>query len=141
MPTIKTKRSYRKPSPLPLIFMGIGLISIMVAVMFVTANGATEKNVTNEVEPVPVLVDYPTPELVLSDLSGGPVSLSRYHGKVTLVNNWATWCPPCWFDMPVIQSYFQGHLQDDFVLVGINARDIGECVMDFIEDYRLTFPM
>jgi len=47
--------------------------------------------------------DKPTPALALKDLAGNPVDLKSLHGRVVLVNFWATWCEPCIAEMPSIQ--------------------------------------
>jgi len=93
------------------------------------------------VHPAPAFVDYPAPELFLRDRSGSSVSLSDLAGKVGLVNNWATWCPPCREEMPALQSYFEAHMQDNFILVGINAGDRKEQITRFIDENELTFPI
>ena len=46
----------------------------------------------------------PLPPLTLSSLEGRPVSLAGFTGKPTVVNLWATWCPPCRREMPVLQQ-------------------------------------
>jgi thiol-disulfide isomerase/thioredoxin len=44
------------------------------------------------------------PELTLSSLQGGSVSLAQFEGKPTAINIWATWCPPCVREMPVLHE-------------------------------------
>jgi thiol-disulfide isomerase/thioredoxin len=44
------------------------------------------------------------PQLALEDLQGRPVSLSTFHGKPTVVNLWATWCPPCRRELPALRD-------------------------------------
>ena len=47
----------------------------------------------------------PTPEVTLYDLAGEPVPLSQATaGRVTLINLWASWCPPCRREMPVLEQ-------------------------------------
>jgi thiol-disulfide isomerase/thioredoxin len=46
----------------------------------------------------------PLPPLTLSSLQGRSVSLAGYAGKPTVVNLWATWCPPCRREMPALQQ-------------------------------------
>ncbi|WBX91053.1 TlpA family protein disulfide reductase [Achromobacter mucicolens] len=43
-------------------------------------------------------------QLRLQDLSGAPVALSAYQGKPTVVNLWASWCPPCRREMPAFEA-------------------------------------
>jgi len=46
----------------------------------------------------------PLPPLTLNSLEGRPVSLEGFTGRPTVVNLWATWCPPCQREMPVLQQ-------------------------------------
>jgi peroxiredoxin len=87
----------------------------------------------------PVEIDQPAPELTLFDLQGNPVSLSDYHGEVLLVNNWATWCPPCRQEMPEFQAYFDEHRDDGFQIVAIEAGQPAEEVQNFVDDFGLNF--
>ncbi len=42
------------------------------------------------------------PDLRFSDPAGGPTSLSKFQGRMILLNLWATWCPPCREEMPAL---------------------------------------
>ncbi len=44
------------------------------------------------------------PELALTSLQGETVQLNNFEGKPTVVNLWATWCPPCVREMPLLQE-------------------------------------
>ncbi len=44
------------------------------------------------------------PALQLQSLAGQAVALTDFHGKPTVVNVWATWCPPCRREMPVLRQ-------------------------------------
>lgn len=90
---------------------------------------------------VPVAVKFPAPDLQLTDVDGNVAALTDYRGQVVLVNNWATWCPPCRAEMPTLQAYFQDHRQQAFTLIGIEAGDAGAEVAAFAAEYGLTFPI
>lgn len=89
----------------------------------------------------PVQLNAPAPDIRLTDLDGNPVALSDYRGKVVLVNNWATWCPPCRAEMPDLQAYYEAHADEGFVLIGIDAGDSPEEVRKFVNAMRLTYPI
>jgi thiol-disulfide isomerase/thioredoxin len=42
------------------------------------------------------------PDLRFSDPAGRPTSLSKFRGRMLLLNLWATWCPPCREEMPAL---------------------------------------
>lgn len=58
----------------------------------------------------------PTTELVSLD-SGTPISLAQMSGQPTVVNLWATWCPPCRREMPVLAAAQAARSDVTFVLV------------------------
>jgi cytochrome c biogenesis protein CcmG/thiol:disulfide interchange protein DsbE len=67
------------------------------------------------------IVDQPAPSLVLTQLNGEVLDLSKLRGKVVLVNYWATWCAPCKREMPVLNSFYQRHRGDGLEVIGISA--------------------
>jgi thiol-disulfide isomerase/thioredoxin len=110
-------------SPLPLILAGAGLIMISIAV-FVLIPGVKSLDLDAiDSAPAPGSVNYPAPELELWDIDWNVVSLSGLQGQVVLVNNWATWCPPCREEMPALEAYFRRHRDEGFTLVAINSGD------------------
>jgi len=54
----------------------------------------------------------------LQDLKGNSFQLNQTKGKLTLVNIWATWCPPCIAEMPSLQALYNDYYNKiEFVLV------------------------
>jgi peroxiredoxin len=88
---------------------------------------------------VPAEVNYAAPSLSLVNLQGSQLSLSDYRDNVVLVNNWATWCPPCKAEMPTLESYYEQHAAKGFMLIAIEAGDSRENVRPFVEAYGLKF--
>ena len=57
------------------------------------------------------------PPIALTSIDGTPVKLDDFKGKPTVVNLWATWCPPCVREMPVLQQAQVDHPAVNFVFV------------------------
>ena len=89
----------------------------------------------------PTTTNFSGPQLALSDLNGKPVAIQDYRGQVILVNNWATWCPPCRTEMPELQAYYTAHAAEGFVVVAIESGDPADQVASFVQEYGLTFPV
>lgn len=78
----------------------------------------------------------PAKEFVLVNLAGETVALSNHLGQPVMVNFWATWCPPCRKEMPIIQKY--ADLFDDrLVVLAINAGEEESVVQNFVIDSGL----
>ncbi|MGK2901220.1 MAG: prolipoprotein diacylglyceryl transferase family protein [Burkholderiaceae bacterium] len=73
----------------------------------------------------------PLPALTLSSLQGQPVSLAAFAGKPTVVNLWATWCPPCQREMPVLQQAQAAN--PDVNIVFVNQGEASAAVAQFID--------
>jgi len=122
---------------LPVILLGLGVILIAASGYYVLRDALPQ----NDLSTVPAETNYPAPELTLTDLEGVTRSLAGYRGQVTLVNLWATWCPPCKEEMPTLQAYFNKHRDEGFTIIAVNDGDPTPDVIEFVEDYRLTFPI
>jgi thiol-disulfide isomerase/thioredoxin len=124
-----------------LILTGTGMIvlGVVFAMWVVKLGQVSDRTTENAV--VPAEVNFNSPRLELTDLQGLPVSLEQFRGKVVLINNWATWCPPCKAEMPTLQTYYERHEYQGFVLVAINAGDPVVDVEAFSQSLELTFPI
>lgn len=122
---------------LPLIFLGLGVILIVISAYFIWREASSQTDFST----VPVKVNFAAPELTLTDIGGVSHSLADYRGQVVLVNLWATWCPPCKEEMPTLQSFYNKHKEQGFAVVAINDGDPTKDVLQFVKDYQLTFPV
>jgi peroxiredoxin len=86
-------------------------------------------------------VNYPAPQLALKDVEGTSRSLTDYRGQVVLINLWATWCIPCAKEMPTLQSFYNEHKDNGFVIIAINDGESTPDVLRFVKEYRLSFPI
>lgn len=83
----------------------------------------------------------PAPDFELADLDGSPHRLSDYRGKVVVLNFWATWCPPCRYEMPSMQRAWEQVRDEDIVFLGVNVGEDADTVFLFLADYPVDFPL
>ena len=142
MSTNKRKANRRSfKNLLPMVFLGTGLLVLGTAAFLLLPKPSQSTAKAPGTSAIPVKVDFPAPDLRLQDLSGNTVSLEDWRGKIILVNNWATWCPPCREEMPVFEAYYQAYKGQDFSLIAIDAGDPAEKVIQFVESYQISFPV
>ncbi len=81
-------------------------------------------------------------DMPLTGIDGRKTNLEAYLGKWVVVNYWATWCPPCLYEMPELQDFHDRHAEHDAVVIGINAELISrQRLTAFLEDYFITYPI
>lgn len=77
------------------------------------------------------------PDVTLRSLNGEVINLSRLApGQPLVVNLWATWCPPCIREMPVLEE--AQHIYPDIAFVFANQREQPETIRSFLEENRLN---
>ena len=74
--------------------------------------------------------------VVMSTLDGKPVPVSEFRGKPTVVNLWASWCPPCRREMPALQEGQQSNPDIHFVFA--NQGEVAAVVDNYLTDEGLT---
>lgn len=137
-------RKKRKKQNLISTVIGAGLLIIGIALLLLlTQNGGTTsaQSSASDRSVIPMEVNFPAPELSLANLDGETQSLAEFEGKVVLVNNWATWCPPCKAEMPSLKKFHDAHAEEGFTVIGVEAGDGVEEVLAFAQSYDLTFPV
>ena len=71
---------------------------------------------------------------------GAPVVLSGFKGKPLVVNFWATWCPPCVEELPLLNGFFQRQSVRGWQVLGV-AVDQPAAVRTFLQRLPLGFPV
>jgi thiol-disulfide isomerase/thioredoxin len=80
------------------------------------------------------------PDFVLPDLAGRQRSSSEWHGTIRVVNFWATWCPPCLREIPLLVEIQDEYLERDVRVIGI-AIDDHEAVAEFAAQLEFNYPV
>ncbi|MEZ0396105.1 MAG: TlpA disulfide reductase family protein [Anaerolineales bacterium] len=123
------------------VMMTVGVFLIGAAFIVPLAANRDGDSSSQAAAVLPGTARYPAPALRLTNLNGEPVELADYLGEVVLINNWATWCPPCRAEMPELLAYYQNHAAQGFVIIAINAGEPADDVRAFVDDFGLTFPV
>jgi thiol-disulfide isomerase/thioredoxin len=85
-------------------------------------------------------VGEPAPEFTLTRLDGSTLSLADLRGKPTVINFWATWCPPCLAELPLLQAAYLAH-RADLNFVAVSVKEESGVVEPFIARQGLTMPV
>jgi thiol-disulfide isomerase/thioredoxin len=112
-----------------------GSILVLVAMFIFLFREAPIQNVS------PAHVGSELGEFSLTDISGNTIRLKDYSGRPVLINAWATWCPPCKAEMPLLNQYYQAHANQGFTLLAVNAGDSKSVAASFANQNRLAFPV
>jgi len=81
------------------------------------------------------------PAFRAADLDGREVSSASAHGKVVIVNFWATWCPPCRAEIPDLIA-LQEKYRDQLQVIGVSEDEVpAEDVKRFVADHKINYPV
>lgn len=91
------------------------------------------RNAAPEIEQALWGQSFQTPE-------GATLALQSFQGQPLLVNFWATWCPPCIAELPLLNGFFQEHAAKGWQVVGL-AIDQPSAVRTFLARSPVNFPI
>lgn len=105
-------------------------------------------------DPLPLgeMLDIPAVDFEGVDLAGNKIKLSDYRGKIVFLNFWATWCPPCEEEMPLMQEIHDQYKDQGVVILAVSptvlqlkgGTDDAEAerqVRQYIQEKGYTFPV
>lgn len=78
--------------------------------------------------------------LSLARPEGGEIALATLRGKPLLINFWATWCPPCVEELPLLERFYREQAARGWQVVGL-AVDQPSAVQGFLRKLPLSFPV
>lgn len=89
-----------------------------------------------------VKLNFPLPDLAVPGVDGRVWTRADFQNKATLIYLWATWCGPCWAELPVIQM-IQDTVKgrDDLQVVALSVDEDVDPVKAFLKEKGYTFPV
>ena len=123
-----------------------------------TASAAPTPAPTSTAKPAPTSTALPAPtpikvqtratkesgkahDFEIETFDGEMLRLSDLEGKVVVLNFWASWCPPCRWEMPFFEEMHQEYMDQDVVFLGVAISDTLENARGFAESAGVTYPI
>lgn len=76
----------------------------------------------------------------LTDLDGQPIRLADLRGKAVWINFWASWCPPCQQETPVVRAMAERYADAGLVVVAIAVQETSpDDIRAYAERYDLDY--
>ena len=72
--------------------------------------------------------------------SGAKLSLSRFRGRVLVLNFWGSWCTPCRAEAPELASLARAFSPSDVAFLGVDIRDTPASAEAFLRNFKITYP-
>jgi cytochrome c biogenesis protein CcmG/thiol:disulfide interchange protein DsbE len=110
------------------------ILVIVVALAYAThridmATRVKAKSPASGAVPVESIAGTPAPDAIFKDLDGKDVPLSSFKGQVVLINFWATWCEPCYIEIPWLIEMQQKYGARGFTVLGVSMDDEGKAAV------------
>lgn len=84
----------------------------------------------------------PAPALELAALDGQKWSLADLRGKTVVIDFWATWCPPCEFQIPVLNAVYDAWRERGVMVLGVSVDvDGASVVAPYAADHKMRYPV
>ncbi len=81
------------------------------------------------------------PASIVSDLKGQPVGFADSAAKGRVVNFWATWCPPCRREMPLLESVYQQYREQGIEIIGVATDSDRQLIEDYVNRVGVNYPV
>lgn len=127
-------RNQKRPSNMKYLVYLLIMIILPSATLPVTAAGKPQS--------LPAIKKpFKAPDFSLKDENDVVYKLSDFRGKVVIINFWATWCPPCRYEMPSLERLWNKVKGKGIMLLAINVGEDADTMFEFTGELQLTMPL
>jgi thiol-disulfide isomerase/thioredoxin len=120
--------------------MPLALIALLLASSFVLVAGATSSG--NGTGLLPQHERKAAPIFTLTDATAAPIALSRYKGRVVLLDFWATWCTGCKVEIPWYVEFQRKYARQGLSSIGAAMDEEGWTVVKpYLRAHPITYPI
>ena len=85
-------------------------------------------------------VGKPAEPFTLPLFDGGEFVLAAQRGRPVVINFWASWCPPCREEAPLLESVWRLYGEREVAFVGVNIQDAVEEAAAYLAEFDITYP-
>ena len=112
------------------------------ALVGLLAYGVAAKDTNTTLDQAIAKGDRPrAPVMTLPRLgAAGSGSLATYHGRVVILNVWASWCDPCRDEIKLLQRTHERISREGGLVLGVDTQDASDSALSFLRERRVTFP-
>jgi len=125
-------------APVPL-----AAVAIVLALVALLAYGVAQNTPDRTIDDaVAAGKRIPAPKLDLPRLgSSNRLSLAALRGKVVVINFWASWCPPCRGESPILERWHRRIAARGGTVLGVDVLDLESDARAFVHRYGMTYPI
>jgi cytochrome c biogenesis protein CcmG/thiol:disulfide interchange protein DsbE len=99
-----------------------------------SAEGASASRVSCPVDAKPANLTF-----TMKDMNGQDVSLSKFKGKVILLDFWATWCEPCKAEIPWFIEFNKKYAAKGLQVIGISVDDTVDKLEPYVKNMKMDY--
>lgn len=82
------------------------------------------------------------PGFALRSLSSDQLTrLASFRGRPVVINFWASWCPPCKQEAPILERAWRTYKKTGVAFLGVDFHDVKSDAVRFVAAHGLTFPI
>lgn len=123
-------RRFLVPGVVILVILGFGVVLAAGLTMKEPLTGASGS----------ARVNRPAADFTLPLFDGGELTLSSLKGQPVVINFWASWCPPCREEAPVLERVWRLYEERGVTFIGVDIQDTEEDARAFIREFDITYP-
>ena len=98
-------------------------------------------SINGETLPLPVIAGVPAPAFTATDLTGTSQTVPDPKGRVTLLKFWATWCPHCRSDIPLIKDLYTRYHDKGLRIATVSADQDFSKLQSFVREQGIPYPV